>query len=91
MATTKIWSIHSNLKRVIEYTTESDKVSSENANYLELHNVIEYAKASYKTEEQLYVSSLNCNADRVVKEMLEVKKLYEKEDGIIRLSWISII
>ena len=83
MATTKIWSIHSNLKRVIEYTTEADKVSSENANYLELHNVIEYAKASYKTEEQLYVSGVNCIADKALDEMMITKKQYDKTDGIL--------
>lgn len=83
MATTKIWSIHSNLKRVIEYTTEADKVSSENANYLELHNVIEYAKASYKTEEQLYVSGVNCIADKALDEMIITKRQYGKTDGIL--------
>jgi len=83
MATTKIWSIHSNLKTVIEYTTEIEKVSSENSNYLDLHNVIEYAKASYKTEEQLYVSGVNCIAEKALEEMLITKRQYGKMDGIL--------
>lgn len=89
MAVTKIWAIKKRLDNVVDYVVNEKKTNAES--YYNLHKVVEYAKASYKTEEQLYVSSLNCNADRVVKEMLEVKKLYEKEDGIIRLSWISII
>jgi len=89
MAVTKIWAIKKRLDNVVDYVVNEKKTNAES--YYNLHKVVEYAKASYKTEEQLYVSSLNCNADRVVREMLEVKKLYEKEDGIIRLSWISII
>ena len=89
MAITKIWAIKKRLDNVVDYVVNEKKTNAES--YYNLHKVVEYAKASYKTEEQLYVSSLNCNADRVVREMLEVKKLYEKEDGIIRLSWISII
>ena len=89
MAVTKIWAIKKRLDNVVDYVVNEKKTNAES--YYNLHKVVEYAKASYKTEEQLYVSSLNCNADRVVKEMLEVKRLYEKEDGIIRLSWISII
>jgi len=83
MATTKIWSIRSNLKRVIEYATETDKVSSENTNYLELHNVIEYAKASYKTEEQLYVTGINCIAEKALEEMMITKKAHNQTDGIL--------
>ena len=89
MAVTKIWAIKKRLDNVVDYVVNEKKTNAES--YYNLHKVVEYAKSSYKTEEQLYVSSLNCNADRVVKEMLEVKNLYEKEDGIIRLSWISII
>lgn len=89
MAVTKIWAIKKRLDNVVDYVVNEKKTNAES--YYNLHKVVEYAKASYKTEEQLYVSSLNCNADRVVREMLEVKKLHEKEDGIIRLSWISII
>lgn len=89
MAVTKIWAIKKRLDNVVDYVVNEKKTNAES--YYNLHKVVEYAKASYKTEEQLYVSSLNCNADRVVREMLEVKKMYEKEDGIIRLSWISII
>ena len=89
MAVTKIWAIKKRLDNVVDYVVNEKKTNAEN--YYNLHKVVEYAKASYKTEEQLYVTALNCNQDKVVREMIEVKKLYEKEDGILRLSWISII
>ena len=83
MATTSIWGIESNLKRVIEYATNADKVNSENANYLDLHKVIEYAKASYKTEEQLYVTGINCIAENALEEMMITKRAYNQTDGIL--------
>ena len=83
MATTSIWGIVSNLKRVIEYTTNVDKVSGENSNYLELHKVIEYAKASYKTEEQLYVTGINCIAEKALEEMMITKRAYNQMNGIL--------
>ena len=48
MATTSIWAVKKRLDHVIDYTTNPDKTSKED--YKELHNVIEYATASYKTE-----------------------------------------
>jgi len=83
MATTKIWSIHTNLNRVIEYTTEPDKVSSNNSNYIELHKGMEYLNSSYETEEQIYVSGINCIADKALEEMTITKKQYNKTDGIL--------
>lgn len=81
MATTSIWKIDKRLDHVIEYTTNPEKTSKES--YQELHNVIEYANASYKTEEQLYVSTLNCSEETILQDMIETKKKYRKENGIL--------
>lgn len=88
MAVTKIWAIKQRLDNVVDYVVNEKKTNAEN--YYQLHKAVEYAKASYKTEEQLYVTALNCNEDKVVQEMMETKKLFEKEDGILRFSWLSI-
>ena len=81
MATTSIWAVKKRLDHVIDYTTNPDKTSKED--YKELHNVIEYATASYKTEEQLYVTALNCNKDNVYEDMMFTKKRFNKADGIL--------
>ena len=81
MATTSIWAVKKRLDHVIDYTTNPDKTSKED--YKELHNVIEYATASYKTEEQLYVTALNCNKDNVYEDMMFTKKRFDKTDGIL--------
>lgn len=81
MAVTKIWKIEKRLDTVIDYTVNEKK--TDGANYLALHNVIDYAKANYKTEEQLYVTAINCNEDKIFDEMIQTKKVFEKEDGIL--------
>ncbi len=88
MATTSIWKIEKRLDHVLKYTTNPDKTSKES--YKELHNVIEYAKASYKTEEQLYVTAINCSKETAYQDMMRTKRRYSKLDGILRLSCFSI-
>ena len=88
MATTKIWKIQKRLDHVIDYTTNPSKTSKES--YSELHNVIEHAKASYKTEEQLYVTGINCEKETVYQDMMRTKRKFSKTDGILRISCFSI-
>ena len=56
MATTSIWKIDSRLDIVVDYVVNEKKTNEDS--YYNLHKVIEYAKASYKTEQQLYVTAL---------------------------------
>lgn len=81
MATTKIWDIQTRLDNVIDYVVNEKKTNKES--YYNLHRVVEYAKAGYKTEEQLYVTSLNCSEDTVLQEMIQTKKIFEKEEGVL--------
>ena len=86
MATTGIWKIEKRLDHVIDYTTNVEKtINSEYGkdNYKDLHNVIEYATADYKTEKQYYVSGINCSPETALKEMTITKKEYEKTSGIL--------
>ena len=81
MATTSIWAIKERLDHVIDYTANPSKTSNEA--YSELHKVIEYAKASYKTEEQLYVTAINCDKDSIHEDMMRTKRRYSKTNGIL--------
>lgn len=81
MATTKIWDIQTRLDNVIDYAVNEKKTDKES--YYNLHRVVEYAKANYKTEEQLYVTAINCSEDTILQEMIETKKIFDKEDGVL--------
>lgn len=76
------------MDHVIEYATNPSKTSQEN--YADLHNVIEYTKASYKTEKQLYVTAINCSENDIFESMMRTKRRYRKTDGILRVSRFSI-
>lgn len=86
MATTGIWKISKRLDHVLDYTTNVEKTINNSygeANYKELHNVIEYATAEYKTEKQCYVSGINCSSETALEEMTITKQQFCKTDGIL--------
>lgn len=84
MATTSLWEIHQRLDKVIDYTTNEEKTKETNQDlYTALHNTIEYAKSDYKTEEQLYVTGINCTKETAFKEMVITKKSFGKDKGIL--------
>ena len=62
MAVTGIWKIEGRLDKVLDYTTNENKTYNDNfGNYQALHNVIDYVGADYKTEQQFFVSGINCS------------------------------
>ena len=86
MATNGIWKIDKRLDNVLKYTTNADKTKNENYNnefYCNLHNVIDYVEADYKTEKKLYVSALNCSVETAEEEMILTKKRFNKTGGIL--------
>lgn len=82
MATTGIWKIEKRLDNVLNYTTNAEKTMSDES-YRELHNVIEYIESDYKTEEQHYVTGINCSPSTALEEMTITKKEYNKTGGIL--------
>lgn len=89
MAVTKIWSVKERLDHAIDYITNKSKTSKET--YEKLHNLVEYKDLTHDTEEQYYVTSINCNKETIYEDMIRTKRRYNKEDGIIRISLYSII
>ena len=81
MATVGIWSVKNNLSRVIDYISDEKKVDEQT--FKDLHNELEYISDDYKTEEKKYVTGINCSTNNACKEMKEIKKHFQKEDGII--------
>ena len=76
MATTKLWAVRNNLKRVQEYALDRDKMT-------DLKSVLDYAKNSDKTEHQYYMTGINCSADTAYQEFSDTKAYYGKEGGLL--------
>lgn len=82
MATTSLWKIQNRIDKVINYTTNPEKTENIEM-YKALHNTIEYATSNYKTEKQYYVTGINCSTTDSVQDMLQTKKHFGKEKGIV--------
>jgi hypothetical protein len=92
MAITKIKPIKVRLDHVLKYASNETKTTNENygnLKYQDLHNVLDYVEADYKTEKKLYVTGINCNAENAYEQMKITKQIYEKEDGILAFHLIQ--
>jgi len=86
IAVTGIWKISKDLNYVVEYTSDIEKTKNKeyaNESYYNLHNVIDYVEAEYKTEKQFYVSGLNCSPETAYEEMIITKQQFNKTGGIL--------
>ena len=75
MATTSLWKISGSLKKVLDYAENPDKTS--------LKNVIEYARDKEKTDDELFVTGINCEVERAYEMMTETKKQFGKKDKVV--------
>ena len=86
MATTSIWDVSDNLKRVLDYISNPDKTKTPNESdyhYNGLKQAISYTTQDSKTEKQLYVSGINCSMATAFQDMMITKKAFQKTDGIL--------
>ena len=85
MATTGIWKVTKRLDHVLDYIMDIDKtnINIESDIYKELHNFKDNNNFDLNNEEECYVSTLNCSSHRVYKDMIQTKKIFDKEDGIL--------
>jgi len=75
MATTKLWKISGSLKKVLDYAENPDKTS--------LQSVIDYASDSVKTDDELFVTGINCEAENAYELMTETKRQFGKKDKVV--------
>lgn len=85
MATTSIWDIKDNLKRVLDYASNPEKTEADEHDYQYngLNQVISYTTQDMKTEKQLYVTGINCSLSTAYEEMKITKKGFNKTNGIL--------
>ena len=81
MATTGIWKIEKRLDHVVDYVMNIEKTTPDN--YHELHKFSEYDSLNYNTEENCYVSGINCLPQTAYKDMMDTKQYWKKKDGIL--------
>ena len=83
MATTKIWKVIKRMDHVIGYATNKEKTKIEIKNYEmyvdDLRDVIDYARNSDKTEEEYFVTGINCEPQSAYEEMQDVIMYYKKQ------------
>lgn len=82
MATIGLWKVESRLDKVIKYVSNEEKTLNEDF-IKDLHKVIDYAIDNYKTEEQYFVSGINCGVETAYQEMCGTKKEFSKTGGIL--------
>lgn len=75
MATTSLWKVSGSLKKVLDYAENPDKTS--------LKNVIDYASDGSKTDDELFVTGINCEVERAYEMMSETKRQFGKKDKVV--------
>jgi len=86
MATTAIWKVSSRLDHVLDYVMNIEKTKRENINkdvYYSLHTFKEYEDMNFITEEQSFVSGINCTPETAYEDMMLTKERFNKKDGIL--------
>ena len=73
MAVTKIWKVVKRVDHVVNYATNKEKTKiqiSPNGMFADdLKDVIDYARNSDKTEEEYFVTGINCEPQSAYEEM----------------------
>lgn len=84
MATTSIWPISGSISHVIQYIGNPDKTNQfkfNNPDLQSLKDVMDYAVQPTKTEQQRFVSGVNCLPEIARQQMIITKQRFEKLDG----------
>ena len=90
MAVTSVWRIKGNIGKVILYVENEDKTRSEEAfdNSKKstetgdvLNEVLNYVSRDSATEEQVYVSGVNCAPQNATEAMMKIKRKFNKLGG----------
>mgnify|MGYP003597613579 CR=1 FL=1 len=84
MATTSIWPINGSIYHVIQYIGNPDKTTQAKFSDLDLQSlkdVMDYAVQTTKTEQQRFVSGVNCMPEIARQQMIITKQRFGKLGG----------
>ena len=80
MATTSVWSVNDNLKRVLDYAANKEKTESKDD---DLSDVLSYAANADKTDNMSFVSGINLDPAHAYEQMMMVKKQFNKTNNVV--------
>ena len=83
MAVTSLWHIKGDLKDLVNYGENPDKTIPETEELRGLYQLLDYVQRPDAVPAGAFVTTLNCNKEFAVDEMITVKLHYGKTDGYI--------
>ena len=83
MATTGFWPVKGNLKSVIVYAENPDKTMNPKFFDSDLYATLQYAENSNKTDQELFVSGINCSKHNAYAQMVAVKKKFGERGTVV--------
>ena len=83
MATTVFWPVKGKLKSVIVYAENPDKTMNPKFFDSDLYATLQYAENSNKTDQELFVSGINCSKHNAYAQMVAVKKKFGERGSVV--------
>ena len=83
MATTGFWPVKGKLKSVIVYAENPDKTMNPKFFDSDLYATLQYAENSNKTDQELFVSGINCSKHNAYAQMVAVKKKFGERGTVV--------
>ena len=86
MAVCEIWDVRGRLDSPLRYAANPDKTGNPKyteAEWQSLSDVMKYATNGDKTEQQFFVSGINCDPSMAREEMQIVKRQFQDESEIV--------
>ncbi len=83
MATTGFWPVKGKLKSVIVYAENPDKTMNPKFFDSDLYATLQYAEDSNKTDQELFVSGINCSKHNAYAQMVAVKKKFGERGSVV--------
>ena len=83
MATTGFWPVKGKLKSVIVYAENPNKTMNPKLFDSDLYATLQYAENSNKTDQELFVSGINCSKHNAYAQMVAVKKKFGERGTVV--------
>ena len=83
MATTGFWPVKGKIKAVIVYAENPDKTMNPKYFDSDLYATLQYAENSNKTDQELFVSGINCSKHNAYAQMVAVKKKFGERGSVV--------
>lgn len=83
MATCKTWAVKGRIDHLIAYVENPKKTTEFSEEQQHLFNLMNYVSRADKTNDNVFVTGINCDPEFAVEQWIETKRRYGKEDKIL--------